>query len=315
VEPDESFTIALANPTAGAALGTASFTHTIVDDDNATVKCQETIAATVAAASGTTTALVEWTALPNALEYEVRYGLVVLDPSQWASITVAAPASSVELSGLLPNSQYRYQVRFRCDNNNLFTGWSNAVLFSTNWPSLSCPVPTGTSEGVITATSGAVSWNSVANAGAYQVEIKESSASTWDFFIISGTSYVFPWLDPNTSYDWRVRARCGTPVSAYSAVRSFTTGSAIRVGDEGLSTTGLTLYPNPTQGALTLQFQSTAESTEVIRVLDVAGRVVFVQALQTVEGRNEVALDLATQPAGVYFVQALGQTAKVVLAK
>jgi hypothetical protein len=93
---------------------------------------------------------------------------------------------------------------------------------------------------------------------------------------------------------------------------------APRLGEESeleALSTGLTLYPNPTQGSLTLQFQSAAEATETVRILDVAGRVVSTQAITTVEGRNEVALDLVAQPAGVYFIQALGQTAKVVLAK
>jgi hypothetical protein len=86
-------------------------------------------------------------------------------------------------------------------------------------------------------------------------------------------------------------------------------------GEEETLTTGLTLYPNPTQGTLTLAFWATAESVESLQVLDVAGRVVHTQTVNTVEGRNEVALDLSAQPAGVYFVQALGQTAKVVIAK
>jgi hypothetical protein len=93
---------------------------------------------------------------------------------------------------------------------------------------------------------------------------------------------------------------------------------APRLGADGEAetlTTGLTLYPNPTQGALTLQFQASVEGVERLQVLDVAGRVVHTQAVNAVEGRNEVALDLSAQPAGVYFVQALGQTAKVVLAK
>jgi hypothetical protein len=112
------------------------------------------------------------------------------------------------------------------------------------------------------------------------------------------------------------------PVGATLGTSTFThtilNDDAPRLGAESEQealATGLTLYPNPTQGALMLAFQSITQSTETLRILDVTGRVVSTQAITTVEGRNEVALDLAAQPAGVYFIQALGQTAKVVLAK
>jgi hypothetical protein len=112
------------------------------------------------------------------------------------------------------------------------------------------------------------------------------------------------------------------PVNATLGTGTFThtilNDDAPRLGEDSgpeALTTGLTLYPNPTQGALTLQFQANVEGVERLQVLDVAGRVVHTQTVHAVEGRNEVALDLSAQPAGVYFVQALGQTAKVVLAK
>jgi hypothetical protein len=111
-----------------------------------------------------------------------------------------------------------------------------------------------------------------------------------------------------------VNATLGTSTFTHTIVND----DAPRLGEDSeleALTTSLTLYPNPTQGALTLAFRATAESVERLQVLDVACRVVHTQTVHALEGRNEVALDLSAQPAGVYFVQALGQTTKVVLAK
>jgi hypothetical protein len=125
-------------------------------------------------------------------------------------------------------------------------------------------------------------------------------------------------------YELRVKAATPAELNELQNAAVFINGDKTSLTVLNRSTTGvaalqhspaLALYPNPTSGSLTLQFQGLAPATEALQVLDVAGRVVQTQTVHAVEGRNEVALDLSAQPAGVYFVQALGQTAKVVLAK
>jgi hypothetical protein len=69
-----------------------------------------------------------------------------------------------------------------------------------------------------------------------------------------------------------------------------------------------TLAPNPTTGQLMLTFNQPVSGT--IQVLDAVGRVVLNQPLSQT---TTSVLDLTGQPAGVYWVQALGQTTKVVL--
>jgi hypothetical protein len=76
----------------------------------------------------------------------------------------------------------------------------------------------------------------------------------------------------------------------------------------------LTAYPNPATDRLTVRFRAVQEAAERVEVLDLTGRIVQVQSVQAIEGLNEVTLDLANQPTGVYFVKAVGQTVKVILA-
>jgi hypothetical protein len=73
---------------------------------------------------------------------------------------------------------------------------------------------------------------------------------------------------------------------------------------------GFTLSPNPTTGQLFVTFTQPASGT--VRVLDAVGKLVLTQEMPHT---TTATLDLTGQPAGVYFIQALGQTAKVVVAK
>jgi hypothetical protein len=147
------------------------------------------------------------------------------------------------------------------------------------------------------------------------VEIKPSSSSTWVPINVLGTSHLFEDLMPNTSYDWRVRTRCGSPVSIYSVVRTFTTLSGSRTSTASSIAAATELYPNPTQGTLTVATTVETETHTMLEVLDLTGRRVASRNVTLETGRNELQLDLTVEPAGVYFVRLLDETFKVVLTK
>ncbi|MCB0484171.1 MAG: T9SS type A sorting domain-containing protein, partial [Flavobacteriales bacterium] len=116
-------------------------------------------------------------------------------------------------------------------------------------------------------------------------------------------------LSANTTYYWRVRAYRGTDISPWSAVWSFTvspTGEGYQyidgspVGmDAGLSSSqNIQLYPNPTNGRLTLHASSETSHLR-ITVYDIAGN-----ALQVVSAEgSEITTDLSHLPSGVYILQ------------
>lgn len=61
------------------------------------------------------------------------------------------------------------------------------------------------------------------------------------------------------------------------------------------------LFPNPTTGELTLRFDGATPKKGQLQLLDLYGRVVQQEPL--VEGRTEASFNLATLPAGIYFVR------------
>lgn len=66
------------------------------------------------------------------------------------------------------------------------------------------------------------------------------------------------------------------------------------------------VFPSPTQGDLTVQFNAVEESTVNVMVYDFSGRLVLQQQLDAVKGFNQTTLQLGSLPAGMYNVTIVG---------
>ncbi len=105
-------------------------------------------------------------------------------------------------------------------------------LASLSLPFCAPPAPTNVQAGTPTATSVALSWDAVAAAAAYRVEVREGPTGAWvtQSDTITGTSHTVDGLVCQTAYALRVRARgsgttYGTAWSEPSAAVAVTTGT------------------------------------------------------------------------------------------
>lgn len=80
--------------------------------------------------------------------------------------------------------------------------------------------------------------------------------------------------------------------------------SCTGIGDNAAST--LQVYPNPTQGLMTISIDATDFNQARIRVIDLVGKVVFEQNEVNINGAYSTTVDLSTMPQGVYFVTVSG---------
>jgi len=65
------------------------------------------------------------------------------------------------------------------------------------------------------------------------------------------------------------------------------------------------VYPNPTDGKITVQFNSTTDKQFNISLTDYEGRLIFEKAGVAVSGENKLEFDLAALARGVYFVKVI----------
>jgi hypothetical protein len=185
-------------------------------------------------------------------------------------------------------------------------------------------LPAGTYSATITDANGcSTSANAVVSQPATVLEATTtiqhvSSCATADGQVIIGASggvapYGFVWNTGSTdqfisSVQAGVYTVTITDANSCTIQRTAEVKCATSRGEALAS--GFTLSPNPTTGQFVVRFPQ--PMTGPVRVYDAVGKLLHShEATHT----TELPLDLSTQPAGVYFVQALGQTAKVVLAR
>lgn len=178
-------------------------------------------------------------------------------------------ATSVNVSGLMPGTQYEWRVRKLCSALNSVDVFSQFTTVAVPV----CNAPTNLSTSGITASQVTFTWAAVSGAVSYNVQYKPASSSTWSAAInTAATNYGLSGLTSSTLYDWRVGTVCSLNSSSYSAAQ-FTTSTAsgcsvpTGLNTTGIGNTGATLNWNAASGANSYRLQykkTTATSWSVI---------------------------------------------------
>ncbi|HLG34565.1 MAG TPA: fibronectin type III domain-containing protein, partial [Bacteroidia bacterium] len=179
-------------------------------------------------------ATLNWGAISNALNYNIRYRIV--STSTWTTQN-AVTATSVSISGLTESANYEWQVQTKCSATQT-SGWTNSVTFTT--PAPPCNVATGLNTVNISTTSASFKWLAVTGAQSYNVQYRAVGAPSWTTISTSLTSVLVSSLLPSTGYEWNVQTDCGNSnTSAFSSVVTFTTATTCAV-PTGLTSSGVT---------------------------------------------------------------------------
>lgn len=135
----------------------------------------------------------------------------------------------------------------------------------------------------------------------FMIERSQTGIDDWTELghVAAGTAYTFPdeTALANTDYFYRLRQEDLDGRVNYSDIRSARLGGS----------TGLTLFPNPTGSHLNYNLPGGTEPLPY-QLIDVNGRLVAEGQLQPAGGR----IELAEQPAGIYFLRCNGETRKVI---
>ncbi|APX99946.1 M14 family zinc carboxypeptidase [Lacinutrix venerupis] len=140
-------------------------------------------------------------------------------------------------ASLLNSNNVRIRFNFRTDNRNVNENYSttNDGFFIDDFKIISVnvacqtTVPTNLAVSNISAFSAQVDWFEVTSA-TYDLRYREtgSGAAGWTTVTnLSTNSYTITGLSADTDYDVRVRTRCETNTSSYSAIENFTTPAAV----------------------------------------------------------------------------------------
>ena len=125
------------------------------------------------------------------------------------------------------------------------------------------------------------------------------------------TTYNHGSLQISTQYCYKARAINPTGPSIFTNIGCATTGTDTGVGLKSIAALAdFNLYPNPTSGAVTLQFTGTGGKAD-LQVMNHQGQLLLEQQLQTNPGNNSYQLNLP-QIKGLYIIRLSTGTATLV---
>lgn len=233
----------------------------------------------------------------------------------WGGTSTAALTRT--FTALKGSTDYEYEVRTKCLLNatrNTWSSFSTIAKFTTqpNPPTLTCLPPTNVYSSINNANSVTIHWDTAANADFYSVRIQKAGDTTWGGTSTTLNQISFNALLQNTKYYYKVRTRCltGTTVnnnSDFTVVDSFQTPfikstPSLIFNDINA---GWTVYPNPTQDVINVQFVSPEDADITIRISDMTGRTVKVVSASSIMGSNLIDVNVADMVNGVYTLQVI----------
>ena len=149
--------------------------------------------------------------------YSVSYRLGNTS-NAWTTIGNTS-ASTINVTGLLPGTQYEWRVRKLCSSIN--GDYVIAQFTTTGSP---CNTPTGLATQQVSASNAKLNWSAVSGALSYNVQYKTATSTTWTTVTgITGNTHTINSLVSNTAYNCKVQTVCASGSSAFSSVVSFTT--------------------------------------------------------------------------------------------
>jgi hypothetical protein len=136
--------------------------------------------------------------------------------------------------------------------------------------------------------------------GAYTLNWAVIPASAATYVLGQGTnSYTVDWNSGNATISLTATNVCGSGTRTYSALPSCRgTGYEMTTNAE----MGILVYPNPANEMVNVEFNEAGNDETQLIMLDLAGKKVAEQTLQTQKGNNKTIIDVSKLAKGIYLI-------------
>ena len=169
-----------------------------------------------------TTANLQWAAVNEALNYELRYRIVGI--AQWQTVSEIVPAIWA-LTGLTEDANYEWQIRSQC-SAGFYSSWKSDSFTTPKSPT--CAAPSSLTTNNITQTSASFNWvGSPDPATYYTIQHRIVGNNYWEPAneVMTGTSWTQTGLVSDTNYEWRIQTLCQNGQISDWIVANFMTAS------------------------------------------------------------------------------------------
>ena len=214
------------------------------------------------------------------------------------------------------NTDYEWQTKAWCTGNvdsngnsdpMYHSGWGEFSGFTTEANCSASPTNLSTISGNGANTALTMSWNSPqsGNPDHYFLELtNESTGQIWAWNNIAGNtnSKTKYGLTNGHNYSWRIRGACGTNGTSWAT--SFTAPAYYTLGGQRMASpiTNLEVYPNPSKGMFSINFESKESQNIEISITNYLGEKVFKQEVSNLINTYNRTIDLSNKANGIYLL-------------
>ena len=214
------------------------------------------------------------------------------------------------------NTEYEWQTKAWCTGNvdsngnsdpMYHSGWGEFSGFTTEANCSASPTNLSTIAGNGANTALTMSWNSPqsGNPDHYFLELtNESTGQIWAWNNIAGNSNSKTkyGLTNGHNYSWRIRGACGTNGTSWAT--SFTAPAYYTLGGQRMASpiTNLEVYPNPSKGMFSINFESKESRNIEISITNYLGEKVFKQEVSNLINTYNRTIDLSNKANGIYLL-------------
>ncbi len=241
-----------------------------------------------------TGAQLNW-ATTNVPQYRVRYR-VNITGSVWTYVLTSN--TNIVVTGLTSATQYVWQVQSVCSNTSSTANvpWSVQSYFSTLSTNTGCPAPSAITFAPSTSPGSVMlNWPAVSGAVSYTVQYRAANTASW---LQAGTTNNYLPINnllPGTPYEFQIRTVCvtsngATVSSAWSPSYFYTTPLLLSV------------YPNPADRAVTVEWAAEVDDVVKISIYDIFGQSKRTMDWKAVAGLNRLEFAVFDLPEGWYSV-------------
>ncbi|MCD4731422.1 MAG: T9SS type A sorting domain-containing protein [Bacteroidales bacterium] len=147
-------------------------------------------------------------------------------------------------------------------------------------------------------------WEYIYGAEQYELHYWAEDNSTMEIEITDTSFFqIYKILDIGMNYNWKVRSFWDSDTTEWSETRTFLSQASQGYGDLFLNKENITIFPNPTNGVITVELTTQGQKTVRISVVDLLGKTVIENTFMFDQGLVKKTINLDHLNNGLYLIR------------